>query len=174
MELFLQILAYTIPALIVFIVVYVMLRNFTKEENARRRYLLAKESQKTTLPIRLNAYERMVLFLERISPDSLLVRLQDDTLTALQYHASLLIDIRAEYEHNVAQQVYVSDEAWSVIRNAKENIVQLINACAAKVPPEVPSAQLANVILATYNQSEDSPTQLAISFVKNEIKKYFV
>ncbi|MBQ4033635.1 MAG: hypothetical protein II620_06695, partial [Paludibacteraceae bacterium] len=90
MELFLQILAYTIPALIVFIVVYVMLRNFTKEENARRRYLLAKESQKTTLPIRLNAYERMVLFLERISPDSLLVRLQDDTLTALQYHASLL------------------------------------------------------------------------------------
>ncbi|MBQ5523900.1 MAG: hypothetical protein IIT93_00080, partial [Paludibacteraceae bacterium] len=90
------------------------------------------------------------------------------------YHASLLIDIRAEYEHNVAQQVYVSDEAWSVIRNAKENIIQLINACAAKVPPEAPSAQLANVILATYNQSEDSPTLLAISFIKNEIKKYFV
>lgn len=174
MELFLQILAYTVPAIVVFVVVYVMLRNFTREENARRRYLLAKEGQKTTLPIRLNAYERMVLFLERISPDSLLVRLQDDSLTALQYHATLLIDIRAEYEHNVAQQVYVSDEAWSVIKNAKENIIQLVNACAAQVPPEAPSAQLAQVILNTYNSAEDSPTLLAISFIKSEIKKYFV
>ena len=174
MELLLQILAYLLPALVVFMVVYIMLRNFTKEENARRKYLLAKESQKTTLPIRLNAYERMVLFLERISPDSLLVRLQDDTLTALQYHASLLIDIRAEYEHNVAQQVYISDEAWSMVKNAKENIIQLINACAAKVPPEAPSAQLAQVILSTYNNSETSPTLLAISYIKNEIKKYFV
>jgi len=109
MELFLQILAYSIPALVVFVVVFFMLRKFTSEEDARRRYLLAKECQKTTIPVQLSAYERLVLFLERISPDSLLVRLQDSRLTALQYHASLLVDIRAEFEHNVAQQIYVSD-----------------------------------------------------------------
>ena len=173
MELFFQILAYTLPALLVFVVVWVFMHKFYKEEDARRRYLLVKESQKTTLPIRLTAYERMVLFLERISPDSLMVRMHDNSLTALQFHASLLTAIRAEYEHNVAQQVYISDEAWNMVKNAKESIIQMINACAAKVPPEAPSGTLANVILEIYNSSDESPTLLAISFLKNEIKKYF-
>lgn len=144
------------------------------EEDARRRYLLAKESQKSTIPIRLTAYERLVLFLERISPDSLLVRLHDSSLTALQYHASLLVDIRAEFEHNVAQQIYVSDEAWNMTKNAKENIIQMINACAAKVPPEAPAEQLANVILSVYQNDAESPATLAISYLKHEIQRYFV
>ncbi|MCQ2350558.1 MAG: hypothetical protein MJ003_01125 [Paludibacteraceae bacterium] len=173
MELFLQILAYTIPALVVFVMVYIVMRKFFGEEEARRRYLLAKECQKTTLPVQFTAYERLVLFLERISPDSLLVRLHDSKLTALQYHASLLVDIRAEFEHNVAQQIYVSDEAWNVTKNAKENIIQMINACAAKVPPEAPAEQLAGVILGVYQEGE-SPTALAISFLKSEIKRYFI
>lgn len=174
MSLFLQILAYTVPAILVMLTTFFALRRFTKEEDARRRYLLAKECGKTTLPIRFTAYERLTLLLERITPDSLLVRMQDSTQTALQFHASLLTMIRAEFEHNVAQQIYVSDEAWEVVRNAKENVIQLINACAAKVPPEAPSTELAKVILTVYSQSEQPPTSLAISYLKNEIKRYFV
>lgn len=173
-DLLFNILICTIPAILVLVVVFFMLRKFFKEEDARRRYLLAKESQKTTIPLRLTAYERLVLFLERISPDSLLVRMQDSTLTALQFHASLLVDIRAEFEHNVAQQIYVSDEAWNVTKNAKENIIQMINACAAKVPPEAPASQLAQVILTIYQSEETSPTTLAISYLKHEIQRYFV
>lgn len=173
MDAFFEILKYCIPALIVFFVVYVMMSKFIKREELTMRYYLLKASQKTTLPIRLSAYERMVLFLERISPESLLPRIQDNTLNSLQFHAALLSSIRAEYEHNVAQQVYLSDEAWAVIRNAKENIVQLINACASAVEPQKPSYELAQVILATYEKNEDSPTMTAISFLKNEIKTYF-
>ncbi len=173
METFLEILKYCIPALIVFFVVYVMLVKFLKREEMTNRYYLLRASQKTTLPIRLTAYERMVLFLERISPDSLLPRIQDDSLNCLQLHAALLSAIRAEYEHNVAQQVYLSDEAWAVIKNAKENIVQLINACASAVEPQKPSIELAKIILATYEKNEDSPTMAAVSFLKNEIKTYF-
>lgn len=174
MDIFLQILAYTLPALVVFVLVYIVMRKFLNEEDARRRYLLAKESQKSTIPIRLTAYERLVLFLERITPDSLLVRMQDSTLTALQFHSSLLVDIRAEFEHNVAQQIYVSDEAWNVTKNAKENVIQMINACAAKVPPEAPAEQLVSVILTIYQNEEESPTSLAISYLKHEIQRYFV
>lgn len=173
MNVFLEILKYLLPSLVVFGVVYVMLRGFLKNEDQRRKYLLYKESQKTALPIRLTAYERLVLFLERISPDSMLVRMQDNTLTALQFHASLLTDIRAEYEHNLAQQVYVSDEAWNVVKHAKESMVQLVNACAAQIPSEAPSIDLAKAILATYEQSADSPTMAAVAYLKNEIKNYF-
>lgn len=174
MDLVLQILAYTVPSIVLAIVVFVLVRKFMNEEDARRRYLLAKEAQKSILPIRFTAYERLVLFLERISPDSLLVRLHDNSLTALQYHASLLVDIRAEFEHNVAQQIYVSDEVWEVTRNAKESIIQMINACAAKVPPEATAGQLAEVILTVYQTDENSATSLAISYLKHEIQRCFV
>lgn len=173
MDIFLEILKYCLPALIVFLVVYVMMNKFAKREEMVTRYYLLKSSQKTTLPIRLTAYERMVLFLERISPDSLVPRLQDDKLNALQLHAALLQAVRAEYEHNVAQQIYMSDDAWAVIKNAKENVLQLINVCAANVEPQKPSIELARVIVATYEQNEDTPTRAAISFLKAEIKTYF-
>jgi hypothetical protein len=173
MDAFFEILKYTIPALIVFAVVYLMLRKYMQVEYSRRKYLLYKESQKTTLPIRLTSYERIVLFLERISPDSLLVRIQDGSMNSLQFHAALLNAIRSEYEHNVAQQVYISEEAWNVVKNSKENIVQLINACAAQVSPQDPSYNLAKLILSTYEANSDSPTMAAIAFLKNEIKNYF-
>jgi hypothetical protein len=91
----------------------------------------------------------------------------------LQFHAALLNAIRSEYEHNVAQQVYISEEAWNVVKNSKENIVQLINACAAQVSPQDPSYNLAKLILSTYEANSDSPTMAAIAFLKNEIKNYF-
>jgi hypothetical protein len=150
-----------------------MQRKFFQQQESRQRYLLYKENQKNVTPIRFTAYERLVLFLERITPDSLLVRTQSDSYTAIQLHAALLTVIRAEYEHNVAQQIYVSAEAWEVVKNAKESIVQLINACAAQVDPQGPSVDLAKAILATYENSTSAPTMVAISFLKTELKTYF-
>ncbi len=173
METFLEILKYCIPALIVCLVVYIMMTKFLKREEMRCHYLFLRSTSKKTLPLRLSAYERMVLFLERISPDSLLPRIQEDSMNSLQLHAALLLSVRAEFEHNVAQQVYLSDEAWDVIKKAKESIIQLINTCAAAVPPQEPSSKLAGVILATYSENADSPTEAAISFLKNEVKSYF-
>lgn len=173
MDAFLEILKYTLPAALVIVVVWVIQRNFFQQQESRQRYLLFKENQKNVTPIRFTAYERLVLFLERITPDSLLVRTQSDSYTAIQLHAALLTVIRAEYEHNVAQQIYVSAEAWEVVKNAKESIVQLINACAAQVDPQGPSVNLATAILATYEKSNTAPTQVAISFLKTELKTYF-
>lgn len=173
MEVFLEILKFTLPSFIMFLVVWVMMRNFTKAEDRRRKYLIFKESQKTTLPVRLTAYERLVLLMERISPDSMLVRLQQENQNALMFHAALLTDIRAEFEHNLTQQVYVTDEAWSVVKNAKESIVQLVNTCASHVKPTDSSVMLAQLILKAYETAEQSPTELAIKYLKSEIKNYF-
>lgn len=173
MDAFFEILKYTLPALLVLAVVYVMQRTFFQQQESRQRYLLFKENQKNVTPIRFTAYERLVLFLERITPDSLLVRTQSEAYTAIQLHAALLTVIRAEYEHNVAQQIYVSAEAWEVVKNAKESVVQLINACAAQVDPQGPSIDLAKAILATYENSNAAPTMVAISFLKTELKTYF-
>ncbi|MBR2618879.1 MAG: hypothetical protein IKC81_06210 [Paludibacteraceae bacterium] len=173
MDTFLEILKYTIPAVLVLVVVWVMQNKFFQQQQSRQRYLLYKENQKNVTPIRFTAYERLVLFLERITPDSLLVRTQSEAYTAIQLHAALLTVIRAEYEHNVAQQIYVSEEAWEVVKNAKESIVQLINACAAQVEAQGPSADLAKAILATYQKSNTAPTMVAISFLKTELKTYF-
>lgn len=173
MDAFFEILKYTLPALLVLAVVYVMQRKFFQQQESRQRYLLFKENQQNVTPIRFTAYERLVLFLERITPDSLLVRTQSEAYTAIQLHAALLTVIRAEYEHNVAQQIYVSAEAWEVVKNAKESVVQLINACAAQVDPQGPSIDLAKAILATYENSNAAPTMVAISFLKTELKTYF-
>lgn len=173
MDAFLEILKYTIPACVVLAVVWVLQSKFFQQQESRQRYLLYKENQKNVTPIRFTAYERLVLFLERITPDSLLVRTQSEAYTAIQLHAALLTVIRAEYEHNVAQQVYVSEQAWEVVKNAKESIVQLINACAAQVNPQGPSSDLANAILTTYQNSNAAPTMVAISCLKTELKTYF-
>ena len=173
METFWRIFELILPTLIVVGVVIWMLSRQFDEEEKRRRYQLFRENQKNVTPMRFTAYERLVLLLERISPESMLVRLQDDTMTSIQFHAALLTAVRAEFEHNVSQQVYVSDEAWTIVKNAKESIVQLINSCAAAVPPGNPSIDLAKTILATYEAAEESPTGLAISFLKQEVKQYF-
>ena len=135
MDTFWSIVQVSLPALLVGGIVWLMMSKFSEQENQRRRWQLLRTTQQTALPIRFTAYERMVIFLERITPDCMMVRLQDNALTAKQFHASLLVDIRAEYEHNVSQQLYMSDEAWAVVKNAKESIVQLVNACAAQLPP---------------------------------------
>ena len=90
MEIFFEILKFTIPAALVIVVVWVMLNKFFTAENSRQRYMLYKQIQKDILPIRFTAYERLVLFLERITPDSLVIRTQGECATAIQYHSFLL------------------------------------------------------------------------------------
>lgn len=174
MDILWQILSYTIPSLFVLIVAYFTLKMVFQNEEKRRRYELFKANLSLITPVRLTAYERLVLFVERISPDSLMVRVQDSSLTSAQFHSFLLATIRAEYEHNLSQQVYVSPEAWTFVKNAKESMIQLINTSASNVPPQVPSFELAKVILDTYqNTSNETPTMFAINFLKLEIKQYF-
>ena len=173
MQEILEILKYTVPSLVVMITVFFMLKNFTSADENKYKSQQFLENNKQILPLRLQAYERLVLFLERISPESLAVRLYVSEMDAGTLQKLMVQTIRKEYEHNLSQQIYVSDNAWNVIRNAKESLINIVNLAATKVPANEKSIHLSSEILNFYNKADVSPVQTAIHFVKSEMNKNF-
>src|SRR5260221_572226 len=130
-----DLLMYFIPALLVLGAMFLLIKKFL-ERDYRLKLIEAKQSmQKDMLPLRLQSYERLVLFLERISPESILMRTNKPNMTSGQLHGELLSTIRTEFEHNLSQQVYMSNPAWAQIKIAKEEIVKIINTASEKIGP---------------------------------------
>jgi len=128
---------------------------------------------KVVLPIRLQAYERMCLFLERMAPNSLIPRLNVGELTSSEFHAVLLNEIREEYNHNVSQQVYMSEEAWEMVKNAKEDLIVTINNAASEFAEENESLELSRKIFEIYMNKDPDPIVTALNFIKSEIRESF-
>jgi len=171
MEAVIDILKITIPALIVFLTAWVLIRNMIKNSEDKHRYELMLHNSKTVTPIKLQAYERIVLFLERISLESLLVRVSTTDMTSKQLHSALLTTIRSEFEHNLSQQIYMSQQAWEVVRNARSNMIKIINSEAEKIKPDAPGMVLSQKLLESVMQLEKEPTRAAIDYVKAEVTR---
>ncbi|MCX6321337.1 MAG: hypothetical protein NTX93_05950 [Bacteroidia bacterium] len=171
MEILADILKITIPALIVFFTAWVILKNMIKNEQDKRRQELILQNSRTVTPIRLQAYERIVLFLERISLESLLVRVSSSDMTASQLHSTLLNTIRSEFEHNLSQQIYMSQQAWEVVRNARSNMIKIINSEAEKLPDNASGMVLSKQLLEKIMELEKEPTRAAIDYIKGEISR---
>lgn len=131
-----------------------------------------QESLKVVTPIRLQAYERMALFLERISPNSLVLRTFRPGMDMKALQTAMTKSIRDEWEHNLSQQVYIGAEAWNRIREAKEEMINLINGSAVKMAADADPAGLAGAIFESVAKSQ-SPTDSAIEFMKKEIEERF-
>jgi len=121
-----DILKITLPALIVFLTAWLVLRFMIKNDQEKRRQELVLQNSRTIVPVKLQAYERIVLFLERISLESMLVRVSAPGMSVQQLHSALIGTIRSEFEHNLSQQIYMSPQAWEVVRNARSNMVKII------------------------------------------------
>jgi hypothetical protein len=168
---FTDILKITIPALIVFFMAWVLLRNMLKNDQDKRRQELLLQNSRTVTPIKLQAYERIVLFLERISLESLLVRVSTPEMSAQQLHLAMLNAIRSEFEHNLSQQIYMSPQAWEVVRNARSNMIKIINSEVEKLPPDSNAMALSKKLLEKIMELEQEPTRAAIDYVKNEVAR---
>ena len=131
-----------------------------------------RESLKVVTPIRLQAYERMALFLERISPNSLVLRTFRPGMDLKALQTAMTKNIRDEWEHNLSQQVYVGTEAWNRIREAKEEMINLINGSAVKLEADADPASLAGAIFESVAKSQ-APTDAALEFMKKEIEERF-
>jgi hypothetical protein len=171
METLADILKITIPALIVFLTAWVLLRNMIRNDQDKRRQEMILQNNRTVTPIKLQAYERIVLFLERISFESLLVRVSSPEMTANQLHSSLLNTIRSEFEHNLSQQIYMSQKAWEVVKNARSNMIKLINTEAEKLPENATAMFLSKQLLEKVMELEQEPTRAAIDYLKGEISR---
>ncbi|MEZ5014071.1 MAG: hypothetical protein R2794_07255 [Chitinophagales bacterium] len=170
MDIALQILGYCIPALVVFFTTYIVLRAFLDREQKMRLIEFRQAHMREAMPIRLQAYERLTLFLERISLNNLLPRVRKQEMTVAEFRSALISNIRMEYEHNLSQQVYVSTDAWGMIRVTKEEIISMINRNAMDLLPELPGIELHKKILAEMADSDDdAATAKAIVQLKREV-----
>ena len=149
MEDILEILKYTLPSLIVFLTAYYFLKKYFENESKKRIHQTLLKNQDVITPLRLQAYERIIILLERISPESLIIRINKPGYTCKQLQTELLNTIRIEWEHNLSQQVYITQKSWEVVKNAKSNIIQLINITANKVKEDSPSLNLSKAILSS-------------------------
>ena len=131
------------------------------------------ETIKLTLPHRIDAYQRLVLFLERISPNSLVMRKFGNYQTAKQLQQDLLSTIRSEYEHNIAQQVFVSPQGWKMIKDSKEQIIQLINVAASQVEENASAIDLSSKIFELTAEFEKLPSEITTEYLVEELQKLF-
>ncbi len=143
------------------------------EDDQKKRIMeLRTGNQRLVTPIRLQAYERMTLLLERISPESLIMRLQHPAMTAKQLQSDMLSAIRSEFDHNLSQQIYISTNAWEVIKNTRENIVKIINTAGDRLKPEASALDFSRVIFEMLMTFEKKPTSVALDFLKSEVKQF--
>ncbi|HMJ70061.1 MAG TPA: hypothetical protein VK508_14245 [Cyclobacteriaceae bacterium] len=173
MDALLDFIKILVPASVVLYAVYLMVRSFIIKEIELKKLEVRSRSIEVVLPVRLQAYERMTLFLERTSPQNLLVRMNQPGLTARDFHKLLLEEIRNEYNHNVSQQVYIGEEVWSLIKNAKEDLILEINEAAQSVSADMPSIELAKKIFEVALNKNVDPVGHALSELKKEIQRTF-
>lgn len=166
---FIEVLAYTLPAIVVGLVAYYFFYTHTKNEEGRRRYLIHKEAQKNSMPLRLQAYERLVLFLERISPSKLLIRISPQSSNKHDYEEYVIAQIEQEYEHNLTQQIYISSESWVIITTAKNATIQMIR--KANMSDKVDSANKLREVILTDLFDKQSPSSVAVAYLKNEVSE---
>lgn len=172
MESWIELLKILIPAALVVYAAYLVVRSFIVRDLELKRMEIRNKSIETVLPLRLQAYERMTLFLERIHPSNLLVRVNPGNIPARDFQQLLLNEIRNEYNHNVSQQVFMSSQVWELIRNAKEDLVLTINESAAELNGEASSLDLSRKIFERYLAKPDA-ILYAIEQVKQEIQQTF-
>jgi hypothetical protein len=171
MEIFLDIIKIAVPALLVFFTAWILLRNMIRDDQDKRRQELILQNSRTILPIRLQAYERIVLFLERTSLESLLVRVNTPGMSAAELHSSLLNSIRSEFEHNLSQQIYMTQQAWEVVKNARSNTIKFINTEFEKIPNTASGLDFSRRLLERVMELEKEPTSTAVEYLKNEIAR---
>ena len=171
METFFDILKITIPSVIVFLTAWVLLRNMISNDQDKRRQEIIMQNSRTILPIRLQAYERIVLFLERISLESLLIRTNTPGMSAGQLHSALLNAIRSEFEHNLSQQIYMSQQVWEVVKNARSNTIKIINTEFENTVNTASGLDFSKQLLERVMELDKEPTKTAVEYIKNEVAR---
>ena len=162
-----ELVSYTLPTLIMAFVAYNFFELYTKNETEKRKYLLQKDTKPDTLTLRLQAYERMTLFLERINPSQLLVRVTPISNDKIDYQNFVIAQIEQEFEHNLTQQIYISDECWSIIMTAKNATIKTILLATQNEKISDANQLRENMLKDLFDKP--SPSGAALAFIKNEV-----
>jgi hypothetical protein len=169
----LEILKYTLPSFILLVVVYMLVKKFTEHDLNKQKVAAFGENHKLVTPLRLQAYERMLLFLERITIESLALRLQTPGISSRQLQIAMLEAIRKEFNHNLSQQLYLSKKSWNAVKNAKEQVIRNINVAGTQMNPQMKGQDFTKYAMELYIQNDSQPVESAIEIVKSEASVIF-
>ncbi len=164
----LELISYMLPAIIVAGVAYYFMESFVKNEDNRRRFLMIKDNQQSALPLKLQAYERVTILMERIDPTKLLTRIAPISKDKNDYGTMLINQIDQEFEHNTSQQIYISNDCWSIISTAKNATIQSIRRFMVD-DAVVDAAGLREKMLENFLEKA-TPSSAALAFIKNEVR----
>ncbi len=156
------------PALVVALISFFSIKSMLQKETLKQKFQLLKSNQKEVLPLKLQAYERLTLLLDRVSLEKLVVRVQPIGDDINDYKQLLIANINQEFEHNLTQQMYVSDECWSTILKTKQVVVSQI----IKQDEDIDTATKFREITLAKNEL-DTPSSVAQSFIRNEVAELF-
>lgn len=173
METVFELLKYVLPLIVAFVFIYFILNNYLEENLKMKQLDMKMKNQESFTPIRLQAYERLVVYLERITPSNMVMRIHKNGMSARMVQTEFLKSIRQEYDHNIAQQIYISNAGWELIKSAKEEMIKLVNASAAKVGDNAEGIELCKVLLEITMNVDKLPTQIALDYIKKEIRQSF-
>ena len=169
----LDILRYILPSLVIALIVYFLLKSFFDNEIQKRQLEIRKENVKMITPVKLQAYERLTILMERMTPNNLIFRVSQPGISASQLKMDLIHDINNEYNHNASQQIYVSHQAWQIVRIVKEEMINIINTAYSGLGPNAVGIDLSKAIFETLIQMETVPTNKALDFLRKEFQLIF-
>lgn len=173
MDTLILILQFTIPALLVFLTAYFLLKSLLEQYQKNQETEQAKQRRELITPLQLQAYERLILYIERINPENLVIRENNPAFNAAQLHVALLAAVRQEFEHNLSQQLYVSKGAWLAVKNCREDILHIIHQAKSKVADNAMSAEFAGAIFEEYLKQNVTSIQKAADFLHEEVNKRY-
>lgn len=172
-ELFIHIVLVTLPAAAVLLTIYLFLKKTSEKEIRHLQIELKRQRQKFFLPMRVDAYQRAVLLMERIHPNSLVMRLHNPGHPAKKFQSDLLQSIREEYDHNVSQQLFVSPQAWEMVRNSKEETIKIINIAGNQMSAVSMATDLAGKIFEIVAEVGKLPTEITNEYLTRELQELF-
>ena len=160
-------LKYALPAAVTGYTTYYFLNRFYRHEEQKQIILAKKDLRKHGLPVRLQAYERLALFLERISPAKLVQSVQPVSADLHQYELALVQQIQSEYEHNLSQQIYITDKCWEMINTSKNATMLFIKQVAED--ENLKNATDLQRALIERSSKEEVPTNLGLAYIRSEV-----
>ncbi len=168
--LLLEILKYTLPSLIVFTTSYYILKQYIDSQYNMKAMELKSRYRKDAIPLKLAAYERLLLLCDRIHLPNLILRLKVKDMSAADLKTAMIISIQQEYEHNLAQQLYTSQQLWDIITLTKNDLMSIVNNAAEKLGSNLSADELAHAVISEYATMEKNPINFSITAIKEEAK----
>lgn len=167
----LEILKYILPSIVVLIASAYIVNKFLIKEIERKQLAIFQQNSEKSMQMRLQAYERLTIFIERIQPMNMISKLYSKEATAQDLQLAMVQTIRAEFEHNISQQLYVSHQVWQTINAVKEQEITMLNRVGSSLPMGAPAADLIKAISErVIQQEEDAPTAIALEALNKEAK----